>query len=204
MLLRRSIGHLSRIALLLVHGGILILLPTTAVAHDAFGDLGPFYGSMLHPLADPLQAAVLVGTAAFLAGRSLSVVRGAIPIFVLLAGFASVAAFSGTFATPPPVVAGFVALLAGLAAALPENWSPWPLVYALMALAGAVTGLAPGVPDEGLMLQTLLGSLFGFSALVTLLWFTFEAAGRRLTPLVPKVIGSWVAAVGILVVAFSA
>jgi hydrogenase/urease accessory protein HupE len=57
------------------------LVPAPALAHDAFGDLGPFYASFLHPLADPLQAALLVGTAAFLAGRPLSVTRAALPVF---------------------------------------------------------------------------------------------------------------------------
>ena len=45
-----------------------------ARAHDAFGDLGPFYASLLHPLADPMQAALVIGTAAFLAGRALGTV----------------------------------------------------------------------------------------------------------------------------------
>ena len=44
------------------------IVPAPALAHDAFGDLGPFYASLLHPLADPLQAALVIGTAAFLAG----------------------------------------------------------------------------------------------------------------------------------------
>jgi hydrogenase/urease accessory protein HupE len=40
-----------------------VIVPSPALAHDAFGDLGPFYASFLHPLADPLQAVLLIGTA---------------------------------------------------------------------------------------------------------------------------------------------
>ena len=196
--------NVVQLALMIALAAIPMLIPTTAVAHDAFGDLGPFYASMLHPLADPLQAALLVGTAAFLAGRALSVVRRAMPIFLLVAGIASIAVFSGKFNATPSILAGFAALLAGLAATLPENWTPRVVVYALVAATGALVGLAPGTPDGGLTLQPLMGSIFGISVLVTVLWFTFEVAARRLTVLLPKVVGTWVAAVGILVIAFSA
>ena len=196
--------HLVQLAIMFALAVIPMLIPTTAVAHDAFGDLGPFYASMLHPLADPLQAAVLVGTAAFLAGRPLSVVRRAMPIFVLVAGIASVAVFSGKIYATPPVLAGLAALLVGLAATLAENWTPRVVINALVITTGAVVGLAPGTPDDGLTLQPLMGSIFGISVLLTFFWFTFEVAARRLTVLLPKVVGTWVAAVGILVIAFSA
>ncbi|MEE4187270.1 MAG: HupE/UreJ family protein [Roseobacter sp.] len=201
---RQSGRHLVQLAIMIAFAAAPMLIPTTAVAHDAFGDLGPFYESMLHPLADPLQAAVLVGTAAFLAGRPLLVVRRAMPMFILVAGIGSVAVFSGKIIATPPVLAGLAALLVGLAATLPENWTPRPVVHAIAATMGFFVGLAPGTPDEGLTLQTLMGSFFGISVLVTLLWYALEAAARRLTRLAPKVVGTWVAAVGILVIAFSA
>ena len=199
----QSLRHVARLAIVIVLSAAPSVIPTAVVAHDAFGDLGPFYGSMLHPLADPLQAAVLVGTAAFLAGRSLSVVRRAVPVFVLVACIASVAAFSGKISAPTPLLAGLAALLAGLAATLPETWTPRSLTYALVATTGVLVGLAPGTADDGLRLQPLIGSFFGISVLVTLLWFAFEAAARRIAFLAPKVVGAWVAAVGILVAAFS-
>lgn len=190
-------------AILSASGAVSVFTPVTAFAHDAFGDLGPFYGSMLHPLVDPLQAAVLIGAAAFLAGRSLTVVRGALPVFLLAAALAAVALSAGQLVPPPTWLAGLAAVLAGLAATLPERWSPRPAVYALVVVTGALTGLAPGASDTGTALQTLLGSVFGIAVLATLAWFAMEAASRRLTRLVPKVVGSWVAAVGILVVALS-
>ena len=201
---RRSGRHAARLVTMIVHAAILFLTPTKAVAHDAFGDLGPFYGNLLHPLADPLQAAVLVGTAAFLAGRSISAVRKAIPIFIVVASCASVAAFSGLINTPPTIFAGMAALLIGLAATLPQKLVPQPVVYVLVGVTGAITGLAPGAPISGLTLQPLLGSVFGIAGLLALWWFTLDIAARQLTHLVPKVVGSWVAAMGILIVAFSA
>lgn len=200
----RSCRHLPRFtAILSAIGTVLTLTPATAFAHDAFGDLGAFYGSMLHPLVDPLQAAVLIGTAAFLAGRSLTVVRGALPVYVLAAALAAVALSVSQLASPPSWLPGLAAVLIGLAATVPERWMPRPAVYALVVVTGVLTGLAPGSSDTGLSAQPLLGTVFGICVLATLAWFAMESASRRLSWLVPKVIGSWVAAVGILVLAFS-
>lgn len=179
------------------------LVPAPALAHDAFGDLGPFYASFLHPLADPLQAALLVGTAAFLAGRPLSVTRAALPVFTGVAALTAIALAAGVAGALPPILVALAALFAGLAATLPERWTPRAAALALVAGTGALTGLAPG-PPEGPAFQPLFGTALGIAALATLAWFALETAGRRLTPLVPKIAGSWVAAIGILVAAFAA
>ncbi len=180
-----------------------LLAPGPALAHDAFGDLGPFYGSLLHPLADPLQAILLVGTAAFLAGRPLAAVRLALPLFAGAAALAALALSMHPSLAAPPLLLGSGALLAGLAAALPAPWAPRWAGLSLAAATGALTGLAPEAPPDGLLLQPLLGTILGIAMLGTLLWFGLETAGRRLTPLVPRVAGSWVAAVGILATAVS-
>lgn len=182
--------------------GLAAAVPGPAMAHDAFGDLGPFYGSLLHPLADPLQAALLVGTAAFLARQPLALTRGALPVFVGCATLLACALALGASLTVAPMALAFAALLAGLAALLPGTWTPRPIVLGLVVVTGALTGLAPGSPDST-GLQPLLGTLAGIAAFATLSWFTLETAARRLTPLVPQVAGSWVAAVGILVAALS-
>ncbi len=184
-------------------GPALCLLAAPVQAHDAFGDLGPFYASILHPLVDPLQAALLVGTAAFLAGRSLALTGMALPVFIGVAAFAALFTALGGMAVAPPLLVAFVAVLAGLAAILPEAWTPRVPSLILVAVTGALTGLAPG-PAEGAALQPFLGTAVGIASLVTLCWFALEAAGQRFTPLVPRVAGSWVAAIGILTAAFAA
>jgi hypothetical protein len=179
------------------------LLPTSLHAHDAFGDLGPFYANLLHPLADPLQAALLVGTAAFLASRPLSVTRLLLPVFAGAATLGALALAAGVPMTVLPVIAALAALLVGLSATVPDHWMPRPMALCLVAATGALTGLAPGALDEGAVLQPFLGTALGIAVFTMLTWFALETAGRRFTPLVPQVAGSWVAAVGILVVAFS-
>jgi len=185
-----------------------VLGPAPAHAHDAFGDLGPFYARFLHPLADPLQAALIVGAGAFLAGRSLDAVRAALPLFALSAMLAAVL---GQVFGPalwhaggvPPSVPVLAALAAGVAAMLPARRVPHSAGFALMAATGALAGLSPGAPAGTAPLQALAGTILGIAVLATLLWFALEAAGTRLTPFVPQVAGSWVAAVAILVAAVS-
>lgn len=177
------------------------LAPAPALAHDAFGDLGPFYASLLHPLADPPQAALVLGTAAFLAGRPLTAVRPALPLFAAAAALSALALAMRPDLAPAPLWAAVAALGAGLAATLPARWTPGWAGLALVTATGALTGLAPDAPAGHAPEQALLGTVFGIAMLGTLLWFGLETAGRRLTPLVPRVAGSWVAAVGILVAA---
>ena len=179
------------------------LAPGPAFAHDAFGDLGPFYASLLHPLADPLQGALLLGTAAFLAGRPLSTVRPALPVFAAAAALGYAALVMRPDLVVSPLMAGGVALVAGLAAMLPDPFVPRLPGFALVAATGALAGLAPGASQAGTAFQASLGTFVGIAALATLAWFALETAGRRFTPIVPKVAGSWVAAIGILVAAFS-
>lgn len=178
-------------------------LPTPLFAHDAFGDLGPFYASLLHPLADPMQAALIVGTGAFLAGRPLAVARVALPVFIVAASVVVLAVFVGASIFAPPILATVAALLIGVAAMLPDAWTPLPVVLALVSATGAFAALAPGAAPDGAAFQSSLGTTVGIVGSATLFWWGFEVARRRLTPIAPKVAGSWVAAIGILVMAFS-
>ena len=179
------------------------LRSTPVYAHDAFGDLGPFYASILHPLADPLQAAILIGTAAFLAGRSLALTRAALPVYAGTAILGAGALVTVSSVVVPPALAACTGLVAGLSALLPETLTPRPVAFALVAATGVLTGIAPGAPTSDAVLHHFFGTAVGIAALATLAWFGLETASRRLTPLVPKVAGSWVAALSILVAGLS-
>jgi hypothetical protein len=178
-------------------------LPTPLFAHDAFGDLGPFYASLLHPLADPMQAALIVGTGAFLAGRPLAVARVALPVFIGAASMIAITVFAGASISAPPILATIAVLLIGASAMLPDAWTPLPMVLALVSATGAFAALAPGAAPDGATLQAVLGTTVGIAGFATLSWWGGDAASRRLTPIAPQVAGSWVAAIGILVMAFS-
>lgn len=181
----------------------LTIAPGPALAHDAFGDLGPFYASLLHPLADPMQATLLIGTAAFLAGRSLGTVRVALPAFVAAAVLSNVLLSWHLGVVPPALVPALAAVAVGGAAMIPERWTGIPVGLILLGVAGALVGLAPDRPPAAGALQPILGTVLGIAALTTLAWAALDALARRVSRLVPAVAGSWVAAVGLLAGAFA-
>ncbi|MFC3616459.1 hypothetical protein ACFORG_22170 [Lutimaribacter marinistellae] len=181
-----------------------LLAPSQALAHDAFGDLGPFYASFLHPVVDPLQAALLTGAAALLARRPETEVRLALPLFIF-AGVIAYLANTGIDYAVLPVIAAFVAMIVGSAAALPQNFLPGWIVLGVVTLAGAIAGLLPDpLPDALGGILPHLGTILGLAVLTTLAWITLDAAARRFTALVPAITGSWVAALSIFVVALTA
>ena len=177
--------------------------PAPALAHDAFGDLGPFYASLLHPLADPMQAALVIGTAAFLAGRSLGTVRVALPVFAAAAALSHLLLGWRMGVLPHPLLAAVAAFAVGSAATLPDRWTRVPAGLILVAATGILVGLAPDRPPAQGALQPILGTVLGVAILATLAWAALDAAARRVSPLAPAVAGSWVAAVGLLAGAFA-
>jgi hypothetical protein len=190
---------MSRLGIALVAAA----LPVPAAAHDAFGDLGPFYASFLHPLADPLQAALVVGTAAFLAGRPVETVRVALPVFLLATLLAQLLAGVRADIAAAPLLVAFVLVAIGAVALLPEHWSPLWMVIAVVAVSGIFVGLAPGpLPPKG-ALQPLAGGALGIAVSTTLAWAGIDTLSRRLSQIAPAVAGSWVAAVGLIAGAFA-
>ena len=178
--------------------------PAPALAHDAFGDLGPFYGSLLHPLADPLQGALVVGTAAFLARRPLATVRVALPVFLATAALSQVLLAERLGLVAPSLLLAAAAIVVGGAATLADRWVPAWSGILLVAAIGALVSLAADRPTVGgAALQPVLGAILGIAIFVTLVWAMLDALARRVSPVAPAVAGSWVAAAGMLIGAFS-
>jgi uncharacterized membrane protein len=180
-----------------------LLAPGPAFAHDAFGDLGPFYASLLHPLADPLQGALLVGTAAFLAGRPLGTVRLALPLFLAAAALSHLLLSWRLGVVAPALLPAVIAIAIGGAATLPDRWTRPAAGLVLVAGTGILVGLAPDRPPAAGAIQTILGTVLGLALLATLAWSALDAARRRLSGLAPAVVGAWVAAIGLLAGAFT-
>jgi len=179
----------------------LLLAARPASAHDAFGDLGPFYANLLHPLADPAQAVMLAGFAAVVALQPLETVRPGWALHAA-AGTLTVAALAvATLPTAPMVVVGMAAACLGIAAVVGARL-PRPAVVGLGIAAAVIAALAadrPAGPREALLVT--LGGALGLAATSLLLWSLFDALRRRLGDIACKVAGSWVAAIGIMTAA---
>jgi hypothetical protein len=176
------------------------IAPVPALAHEAFGDLGPFYASLLHPLADTLQGAVVVGAAAVLAARPLERARTGLPLFLAAAAAAQFVLAALPDVAPPPLAIAASAMAAGIAAVIPARWTRGGALVPLLAVTGFLAGLAPGAAAG---LPEATGTLLGIAILATLGWAVLETLAHRVSFLAPRVAGAWVAAVGLLAVAFA-
>ncbi len=177
----------------------LAAIPVPAAAHDAFGDLGPFYAALLHPLADPVQGLMLAAVALFLARQPIDTVRPAYATAV--AAGLGVLVLGQVIALPS---AGQVALLtATLIAALAVLFKPVPDAVAACLLAGLLGGLGALSFDQvtggRVAVLTVLGGAASIALVTLFVWGAADWANRRLSPYATLVAASWVAAVALMV-----
>jgi urease accessory protein len=176
-----------------------VALPGAAQAHDAFGDLGPFYQGLLHPLVDPSQGLALAAVAVLLARQPLAAVRTA---FAVLACAALAAALLHPF-LPVSVLsvqlAGVLGVAAGLAA-LSGLAVPVILLAAFGAGVALLAAMAGDTPS-GLRASALTagGTALGITLFVLLLWGAVDLLQSRLGRVAGAVAGSWIAAIGLMV-----
>jgi len=173
-------------------------VPAPALAHDAFGDLGPFYAALLHPLADPAQGLLLVAAAVCLARQPIDVVRPAYA--ALAAGGLAGLAIGLMVALPVPGLRVMTVLALALALAAIIRPRAGGLVAA--TVAAGVGGLAALPLDSGadgrVAALTTLGGAAGIALATLLAWGLADLADRRLSPLASLVAAAWVAAIALM------
>ncbi len=173
-------------------------VPAPAVAHNAFGDLGPFYAAFLHPLADPAQGLLLAAAALCLARQPLGIVR---PAYAALAAGGLAALVVGLIVTMPVPelrVMTVLALVLALAALLrPQAGAA--VVVALAAGAGVLAALPLDTGADGrAAMLTVLGGAAGIALTALLVWGLADLANRRLSPLSSLVAAAWVSAIALM------
>lgn len=175
-----------------------LIVPCPALAHDAFGDLGPFYANLLHPFADPAQGLLIVGAAVLLARQPLGSVRPAFA-WLVLAGAVTVLISAFVPMGPPGIqITGMLAAALGLAALFGLTLGPVPATVVAIGIAvaaGLAIELPSGVRAAGL---SAFGAILGIALAALLTWGLLDLAMRRLGRVAVAMAGSWVAAVGIL------
>jgi hypothetical protein len=179
------------------------VLPSRALAHNAFGDIGPFYQALLHPLADPSQGLLLAAAAVLLARQPLTILRPAYA--ALVAGAVAAATLAAVVDLPaPPARAPTLATLAlALAALAPVR--TWRIAAGAPTAAAAAAGaLAALVPGAGAGLPAVIGTAAGVAFVPLLLWVAVDWADRRVSPLASRVLSAWIAAVALMVTALPA
>lgn len=180
------------------------LCPGAALAHDAFGDLGPFYGGLLHPLADPAQGLLLVAVAVLLMRQPARQVRLAYPVLVLC----GMAAALAHLAIPAPLIGPRTLglMIAGLGAlALTGIVLPASILAVLAGATALIAGFGGDMaPDPRAAILATFGLSLGLAGFVLLLWCGLDMLQSRLGRVAGAVAASWVAAVGLMVAALPA
>jgi len=193
------VKHLS-FALL---AGLAAVSPDAALAHDAFGDLGPFYGALLHPLADPAQGLILAGIAVLLARQSIASVRWAWIALAVVGALTMGLGLLIPFAGPELAVVALSAAGLGVLALTGLDLGRWPSI-ALSVGAAVLAGLAVDLPDgpraAGL---AAFGGAVGIALGALLVWGLVDSLQSRFGRVAGAVAGSWIAAVGTMATAFS-
>ena len=182
----------------------LFLLPATAQAHLVNTGLGPFYDGVSHfgltpeDLLPALALALLAGQRGSKAGRATLF---ALPAAWLLGGLAGLA--FPTISTATALTTVSFVLLGGLVAAEAPLRPGWVVGLAV------VLGLLHGTLNGGAMSEARLGALGIAGIVATLFVVTALATAMVVAIRVPwgriavQVAGSWIAAVGLLLLGWA-
>ncbi len=174
-----------------------------AWAHVASAQAGAFYAGLLHPLTAPEHVLPMLALGLLAGQRGLHEGQGVLLAFILALTIGAGLAPSGV--TPrwiSPLNVGSLVVIGGLVAA---SWRlPIGLLYALALGFGATHGHANGAAlPSGLSPAIFALGLATAASLTTGYGLVVTDALSRLKPAWPRVAvrvaGSWVAAVGILV-----
>lgn len=178
---------------------LLIVVPSPVAAHEAFGDLGPFYQAMLHPFADPAQGLVLAAVAVWLARQPISSVRVGYALLVGAGVAGLLLASLAGLSSPPLRVMALAALAIAAFAFLP--WRAGWIVSALVAIVGGLlAALTVGADD----LLRLIGAAAGIAIVPLFLWGAAELADRRVFAYASLVMAAWIGAIALMVSALPA
>ena len=182
-----------------------LALPVEAHAHSPFPGAGDFISGLLHPVTSPTHVLVIVGLGLMAGRRTLAEVKEPAITFALGSALGLLLTLTGMMKAVPPVVPVVIALIAGTL--LASDKSPPPGVRnALYGAAGMFLGLDSAVENGSAwtITKTLLGNWISLALLVVdlAIYVTFGANAKWLTIAI-RIVGSWIIAIALMVLAFS-
>ena len=180
---------------------LLTVMPATAAAHDLSAQYGPFLGPAAHVLTEADHIAALLGVG-LLAGRHTHRTRVALLVAVVIAFLLAMAAplvFRGLsgFESIEGIVSPASLLVAGVLVALGRKLSV--SIAMLVAIAvGIVHGVANGLAIEGGGGLAVLGGVSAAALIIAIGTATAAILDGPRGRIVVQVLGSWVAAMGLM------
>jgi urease accessory protein len=188
-------------ALILVFG-----LPTHAFAHATVKGMSDFINGGIHPLLTPAHMLILLGLGLSL-GQHVPF-KPALALLVFAPCSALALALTARFTTvvPQPVLI-LIALCAGAVVALGKQLPAFAR-GALFAAGALAIGLDSGVETDGgaAMNKTLVGTWVSLVVCTfTIAWYASLAAAqnRKWIHIALRVVGSWIVAISLLMLAFA-
>ena len=181
---------------------------TPAQAHLMNSGFGPFYDGLAHPLLSPedllpaVAMTLLAGLGGARAGRFVLAILPAAWLVGMVAG-AGIAAAIGLPGAPAWLIAVVTALLGALVAA--DLRLPLAAVIAIAAALGALHGYDNGrdlAATTG-ALVAILGIACSLFAIVSLLAGQVAVLQAQWARLAVRISGSWIAAIGLLMLGWS-
>lgn len=200
MKLRRP--HPSLAAALIA--ALLLVFPSNADAHLAIKGAGDFGNGALHPLVMPQHLMIVLGLALLLGMRvplrlKLPMVSLAISSAIAL-GVVSFVQFS-----PPELPLTLIAMVLGLLVAIGRTLPPAALA-GICAICAVAVGLDSGVdPESGMVVwKTLSGTWLGVTGVTGYLALAVSnGAEKNWARTGMRILGSWIFAIAILMLAFA-
>lgn len=172
----------------------LVFLPGNALAHLVTTGMGPVYDGIVHLLLTPEDLVPVIAIALYAGLRGKAVGRYSLfilPAAWLVGGFAGLAVSAGVSTFVPILSFLLLGVLIAADVRLPEK-----TISLLITVLGIMYGLNNGVAMKGVAgLLGIAAAVFTIVALVAAVVIFFHVHWSRV---VVRVMGSWIAAVGFL------
>lgn len=189
---------------LLATAATLLLAPGTAQAHSAIQGIGTFYNGILHPLVVPAHLLLLLALGLLLAQQgSRDSQKGLLAAVVAVWGGLMLSHLAKADYLPPVILS-----VAALVAVLVAISRPLPLPVTLLFALGSALLLGLDSGQDELQGREQLTMMLGTGVGVTLLLLYSTALGhffskRAWQRIGVRVVGSWIAASSLMVLALS-
>lgn len=177
----------------------------SALAHVPIEGWGDFANGAVHPLLNPAHLLVLVGLALLLGQQVPLKVKTPMLFFASAVAVSLGLTVTGFLPKIPSPVIVAIALLLGALVAIVR--APHPhVIHALCAVTGFILGVDSEVETGGAfaVAQTLVGTwlcLILLTGYITLA--SSNAAGKPIAANAIRILGSWIVAIALLMLAFS-
>lgn len=181
-------------------------LTSTVHAHMIVEGAGDLANGALHPAVTPAHALVIVGLGLLIGQRlPLDMKTPARVCLPVSAAALALTALKPSFAVPPPVLVG-IAMAIGIAVGL-ETKLPRVVLGVVCAASALAVGLDSGLENAtspAATAKTLLGTWLAMNgAVFYIAACASNAAGKPWARTAVRVLGSWIVAISLLVLAFS-